>query len=257
MALSFSKELKNRLLQGESLKQAISGGCLKIYAGTRPTNADTGIGTATLLATLSYDGLTYSETAVNYYKTSFIKITGDLGTGIVRITLGSTNYDFSESNYSSLQDLLINIATTINKRDMRVFVVPIFGTGITDTGVAISARTAGEDIYIYGDTVGASVSVTTIDGSSANRNSNGLILGTAVDGAISKESGVWKGIAIASGTATWFRIQGPGEDDDSTRYDLVRLDGTVGTSGADLILSSTSITSGATITVDSCTFTLI
>jgi hypothetical protein len=54
--------------------------------------------------------------------------------------------------------------------------------------------------------------------------------------------------ANATGTATWFRIVQSGG---STHV----LDGTVGTSGADLNLNSTSIVSGGTVSVTSFTIT--
>jgi hypothetical protein len=54
--------------------------------------------------------------------------------------------------------------------------------------------------------------------------------------------------ANATGTATWFRIV---QSDGSTHV----LDGTVGTSGADLNLNTTSIVSGATVAVSSFTIT--
>lgn len=53
-------------------------------------------------------------------------------------------------------------------------------------------------------------------------------------------------VAAATGTATWFRMT---QSDGST----VLLDGSVGTSGADLNIASTSINSGDTIAITSFT----
>lgn len=53
--------------------------------------------------------------------------------------------------------------------------------------------------------------------------------------------------ANASGTATWFRVL----DSNNTAI----FDGTVGTSSADLVLNSTSISSGAEVGVTSMTYT--
>lgn len=86
---------------------------------------------------------------------------------------------------------------------------------------------------------------------------NGLEFGDAADGAISKASGeTWQDTGIAAGTAGWFRFVGNPTDDGSASTSLPRLDGSVGTSGADLNMSSTSITVGATYTIDSFTLTL-
>ena len=81
---------------------------------------------------------------------------------------------------------------------------------------------------------------------------NGLEFGTPAAGKISKASGeVWSGAAVASGTAGWFRFYNndyeTGDDAGATKE---RFDGSCGTSGAELNLSSTSITSGATTTID-------
>lgn len=54
--------------------------------------------------------------------------------------------------------------------------------------------------------------------------------------------------ANATGTATWFRIV---QSDGTTHV----MDGSVGTSGSDLNLNSTSITSGGTVSVTSFTIT--
>ena len=54
------------------------------------------------------------------------------------------------------------------------------------------------------------------------------------------------GTAVATGTAGWGRIVGNGGE---------RIDGTVGTSGTDFTINSTSITNGATVTLTAMTVT--
>lgn len=53
------------------------------------------------------------------------------------------------------------------------------------------------------------------------------------------------GVAIATGTAGWGRIVKDGK----------QVDGTVGTSGTDFTINSTSITNGATVTLTAMTVT--
>lgn len=55
--------------------------------------------------------------------------------------------------------------------------------------------------------------------------------------------------ALASGTATWFRVL----DSDGT---TVVFDGSVGTSDANLILGTTSFSTGLTVDIDSMTYTV-
>jgi hypothetical protein len=87
---------------------------------------------------------------------------------------------------------------------------------------------------------------------------NGLRFGTAASGAIAKDSSTWQGVAVATGSAGWFRFYANGTDagaGDPT-FLLPRIDGSIGTSGAQLNMSSTTITLGATITIDTFVITL-
>jgi len=86
---------------------------------------------------------------------------------------------------------------------------------------------------------------------------NGLRFGTAASGAISKDSGVWSGVAAATGTAGWFRfIANPADAGALDTNVYARIDGSCGTSGASLNMASTSITAAQTVTIDTFTLTL-
>lgn len=86
---------------------------------------------------------------------------------------------------------------------------------------------------------------------------NGLEFGDAAAGVIAKDTGeTWQGTGIAAGTAGYFRLCANPTDDGSASTSLPRIDGSVGTSGADLNMSTTTITVGATYTIDSFQFTL-
>jgi hypothetical protein len=85
---------------------------------------------------------------------------------------------------------------------------------------------------------------------------NGLNFGAPSSGACAKAaSEVWSGAAVASGTAGWFRFYA---NDRNTGADAghARFDGSVSTSGAQLNMSSTAITTGATTTIDSFIVTM-
>jgi hypothetical protein len=86
---------------------------------------------------------------------------------------------------------------------------------------------------------------------------NGLEFDDPVLGVISKCSEeVWSGVGIAPGTAGWFRFVANPTDDLGASTLLPRIDGSIGTSGANLNMSSTSIVALATYTIDTFTFTL-
>jgi hypothetical protein len=73
--------------------------------------------------------------------------------------------------------------------------------------------------------------------------------GVATAGAIASDTS-----AAATGTAGYFRVSLSG-DATGASTTLRRLEGTVGTSGADLNLNNTSITSGGTVSISSWTYT--
>jgi len=85
---------------------------------------------------------------------------------------------------------------------------------------------------------------------------NGIELGGAASGVIAKNSDVWSGVALAAGTAGWFRWYANTVVTGLVTTTGLRLDGTCGTSAAQLILSNVSIVTGATVTIDTFSITL-
>lgn len=71
--------------------------------------------------------------------------------------------------------------------------------------------------------------------------------GSAVNGVATANSITGDSSADATGTASWFRVLA---SDDSVVYD-----GSAGTSSADLILNSTALQSGASVSISSLTLT--
>ena len=82
---------------------------------------------------------------------------------------------------------------------------------------------------------------------------NGLTFATAANGGVLK-SGVWSFNGVATATAGWFRLRGNTADGGGLSTSLARLDGSIGTSGADLNLSNIAIAIGAPNTIDTFTW---
>lgn len=82
---------------------------------------------------------------------------------------------------------------------------------------------------------------------------NGLDWDAPVAGVLGKTSAVWSDAGIATGTAGWFRFYA---NDYDVASNALCFDGAVGTSGAELNLSSTSIVLAATTTIDEFEVTL-
>jgi len=92
---------------------------------------------------------------------------------------------------------------------------------------------------------------------SAGAFDNGLEFGTAASGAISKSTAeTWQDTGIAAGTAGWFRLCANPTDAGAASTSLPRIDGSIGSSGADLNMSSTNIVVGSTYTIDTFTLTM-
>ena len=85
---------------------------------------------------------------------------------------------------------------------------------------------------------------------------NGLAFAVAAAGVASKSTDAWKFNGLAVGTAGWFRLMGNAVDNLGASTTLPRMDGTIGTSGADMNLTNTSVTIGAPNTIDVFQFTI-
>lgn len=90
-----------------------------------------------------------------------------------------------------------------------------------------------------------------------NNTTTGLTFAaSASNGAITKNlSETWSKQAVATGTAAFFRFVAPGDTGGSSTTEA-RLQGSVGTSGADLNLTTVSLVSSTLYTVDSFSVTL-
>jgi len=87
---------------------------------------------------------------------------------------------------------------------------------------------------------------------------NGIEFAAPSAGIIGKDDAVWSDVGIATGIAGWYRLYANATDGgalDTTPFLHPRVDGLVATSGGELTMSSTSITVGATTTIDSLNFT--
>jgi hypothetical protein len=76
-----------------------------------------------------------------------------------------------------------------------------------------------------------------------NETATGLTFDASVNGVVGKPaSEVWKGNIDTTGTAVWFRFYEDGDDPTQISTTAARFDGTVGTSGTDMIVGSTTLT---------------
>ena len=67
---------------------------------------------------------------------------------------------------------------------------------------------------------------------------------------------VWSGTVLATGTAGWFRIMENADPGTASSTTLMRIDGTISTTGADLNLTNLSLVVSAPFIMNSCAITL-
>ena len=86
---------------------------------------------------------------------------------------------------------------------------------------------------------------------------NGLRWDVAVGGVLSKiAADTWSGNGVAAGTAGWFRIRQSVEAGTASSATAPRIDGSIGTSGADLNLGSLTVSIGAPFIISTAAITL-
>lgn len=104
------------------------------------------------------------------------------------------------------------------------------------------------------DALGSATLLSTISNAST---SDGLTMDTeAMGGVLAKASGeVWSGVNVAGGTATFYRHIAVG-DTGAASTTQARVQGSIGVSGADMNLTSTTLSNGATQTIDFYTLNL-
>jgi len=130
----------------------------------------------------------------------------------------------------------------------------------TANAVALALRYGEIDIYSGAQPATADAAPTgtllgTVTIGTAGATGTGLEFSASSNGTISK-TGTWQFTGAATGTAGWFRFRGDAADNGSSSTTLVRLDGSIGTAGADMVMNTTSITTGAVTTIDTFSLTI-
>lgn len=264
MALRYSKGLRNFLLEGGSLARAFAGGSLLIYTGSQPTDADSAVA-GTLLATITKSS---GALTVEVLATGSVTIGGGSGSvDTIKLAIGGgTAFDIlggSVAFDTSANVTATSVAAKINANPANIFVTAsttgASGVLTLTTKPGMGTMANGWVPSGTGTTMTVGTAVNIGSGVTGVAHANGLTWGDASAGSIVKNPlETWSAVAVATGTAGWFRLRGSVVDAGSADAAelFIRLDGSVATSGADLNLSSTSITSGATQTLSAASFTL-
>ena len=252
MALELSTKLRNDLLNGRAFREVFADGQIKIYSGSAPTSADAAA-TGTLLVTITKSAGTVSADEVSTRQEGKINIGTQTAGQNLKITLNGNNYT-SLAGSDTEAVAAATHAAYLNRVCAAAGEPVIFGAcGTAD--IYVISRVPGKAFTLSDNTSEGTVTVT--QAVVANAQADTIRWGAPSAGVISKESETWSGTAAATGTAGYFRLVNSSDDASlDSGYVYPRLQGNVGTSGQEMTLSSTSITSGATQTIDSATITM-
>lgn len=250
MTLRLSTGLRNGLNTSMGFNGCMNKGYIGIYTGSQPAGADSPF-TGTLLGRVTSSGGTLTQETPS---SQTITVAGSSGS-INTVTVGTFNIipDGAVAFRTDASTTASDLCDAINRNGyMRATVVGAVvtvasrpGAGTTHNGLALATTVTTLTATSGGNMAGGVASV------------NGLILAASASGVISKLSTQdWKLLGIALGTAGWGRYYGSQTDDGSTTSTtLCRLDGSVGTSGADFSLSNLAIVVGMPATMDTFTWT--
>lgn len=248
MALKISTALRNFLLTGGSLKQALQNGQIKLYSGAQPASPNLAP-TGTLLATITKAS---GARTAEVLSSGGVTLTGGGSGSVDSITVNGINImpegpvTFNTSLTQTAADVCAAINQGLSSPEYTasnvgavITIKAIRGTGVGPNTFAVVANTT-------------TITTTTSAFAGGVAPANGLTLAAAAAGVVTKRSTeTWSGAAGANGTAGWFRFEGSVVDSlvDDAAEAQIRLDGSVATSGAQLTMSSTNVVSGATQTV--------
>jgi hypothetical protein len=256
MALKLSTALRNAILSGRAFKHAMSNCVLKVYTGAQPSTADAAP-TGTLLCTYSSSAGALTREVLSVGSLTLAGTSGTADTFTlngIEIMGGVVTSDGTVAGTATL------VAKKINDNPKNVYVKA------TTTGASgVITLTAKQGLgSLPNGWVPAGTGTTITFGTPVNMAGgvtalNGLLWGDVLTGVLSKLAAqTWSGIAGATGTAGWCRFEAAVVDAgalDSLEA-VLRMDGAVATSGAELNLSSLSIVNTVLQTIDTFTVTL-
>jgi len=267
MAIKLSTAARNYMLGQGSFRMMFADSQIRLYSGSPPATADLGAtGTHLLTITKASGDIVTTPSSIP----QMVKVTcaGTTGTSYGLAITGASGaaVTYSVTYATGIYATTLALCNEINRN------CPDFMAAVDhDSGVMFLVNRCpgnSEALYVVANAaVGGDAACVVTSGYDLQHfaASNALKFGGATVGTIDKigsGTAVWSGLGLtAAGTGTsagYFRLL---RTDDAgtaadTTYIYERVQGTVGTSGSDLVLSSATIVSGATTTIDGFKFTL-
>jgi hypothetical protein len=255
MAEKYSTGLRNLLEGGMSIREALDDFIIKVFSGSTPSDADQAEG-GSLLCTISKASGVVEADELSIAKQASIDITvAGVGATVI-VAINGVDYTYLVlAADDDLRKVARKVATMLD--GIPELHAVAHGTAGGDGKVAVKSSVAGLTFTIAkgGGGGGGTATWTVTDNTIANVRSDALQWGTPSNAQMAKPSEVWSGVNVLGGTAAWFRIVRP---DDTGALSTIsrRIQGAIGTSGAELNLSNINLVIGATLTIDTAIFNL-
>lgn len=244
MTMRLSTALRNFLNKEGSFDGAMRNGYIEIFSGAQPASADAAA-TGTLLCTISSNAAAITNEVLS---TGSLTLTGGAAGSINTLTVNGVEVMGAAVNFNStLPQTAADIAAQINRFKSEPDYTAT-SSGAVVTIAAVPGKGTAPNTFAV---VATSTTLTTSTAAFAGgvNPANGLTFDTSVAGVMSKlATQIWSGINGANGTAGWFRQHGSVVDSNAldSAATMLRIDGAIATSGAEMNLNSTAFTSGAT-----------
>lgn len=247
MAIRLSTALQNFLLAQGSFNQAFNGGTLEVRTGFQPASANNAPTGTKLVTFTSASAAWTAETP----SVGSVELTGGAAGSINTVKIdGDDILDAPVVYANSLGATALALADAINRSALN----NDFDASVTGNKVELTTRPGRAAQYASAVVASTATTITTNDTNCTSGTDavNGLLFDLASGGILAKRiAQIWSGVAIASGTAGWFRLLGPVADPGTNAPDFLRLDGSIASSGGNLTMSPLTMTQGATQTLAS------
>lgn len=255
MSVKYSIGAVNYRSGAQSTRKLLSDCVLDIYGGTPAAAADDAVA-ATKLARITVGSGTVTSTMRSLAQTYTAVMGNRTNANTVKFAVtvdgvGPTTYTYT---FATAVDSSDAICARLVAKWLEESVPQIQCNPYGALSFAIKGKIDGLALTVADGSGTTAVTVTQLEAAS-RASIYTLQFGPPTAGVISKTSDVWSGVNLATGVATWFRFVLP-TDDATLSTTQPRIQGTIGTSGADMIMANTTLTVSATTTIDTASITM-
>lgn len=256
MTTRLSTGLQNFLASGGGIADALNNGVIEIYSGAQPASADAAP-SGTLLNTITDSSLAHTSEVLS---SGTVTLSGSAGS-VNTVTVNSIDILGGAVPFNgTLAQTAADVAAQIN-RNISSPNYTATSAGAVVTIKAMPNSGTGPNTFAVSATL-TTLTAAYVDMSGGVAAANGLKFSAAAAGVLTPKVGqTWSGNNVNTSTLTagwfrWYPASGPDAHALDATGTLLRMDGSVGTAGAELNLPNTSFAPGAPTVISGGTVTV-